>query len=81
MMIDIGPNFIQHHPQLWSGPTDQVHSLRNFMLKFYVKVFKISVSKHLNNLNYVWYDDRYWSKNVFSTIYSPGHDLQVKITD
>ena len=46
------------------------------MLKFYVKVFKIS--KLLNpviDLNYIWYDDRYWSKILFSTIPTPGHDL------
>ena len=33
------------------------------------------------DLNYIWYDDRYWSKILFSTIPTPGHDLQVKVTD
>ena len=42
MMIDIGPQFDSAPPHPWSGPTDQVHRLRNFMLKFNVKVFKIS---------------------------------------
>ena len=32
-------------------------------------------------LNYVWYDDRYWFKILFSTIPTPGNDLQIKITD
>ena len=79
MMIDIGPKFYSAPPHPWSGHTDQVHSLRNFMLIFF-KVFRIS--QFLNHLiNYVWYDDRYWSKNLFSTIYNPGHDLQIKVTD
>ena len=39
------------------------------MLKFYVKVYKIT------------YDERYWSKILFSTIPTPGHDLQIKVTD
>ena len=40
------------------------------MLKFYIKVFKS-----------IWYDERYWSKILFSTIPVPGHDLQIKVTD
>ena len=43
------------------------------MLKFYVKVFKI--------IKIIWYDERYWSKILFSTIPTPGHDLQIKVTD
>ena len=47
MMIDIGPQFYSAPPHPWSGPTDQAHRLGNFMLKFYVKVFKISWSLNL----------------------------------
>ena len=28
----------------------------------------------------MWSDDRDWSKILFSTIFIPGHDLQVKVT-
>ena len=82
MMIDIGPKFYSAPPHPWSGHTDQVHTLRNFMLKFYVKVFRIiKFLNHMVNLNYVWYDDRHWSKILSRTINNPGHDLQVKVTD
>ena len=30
------------------------------------------------DLVYIWYDDRYWSKILFSTIPTPMHDLKVK---
>ena len=46
------------------------------MCKFYAKVFKIS--EFLNpviDLNYILYDDRYWSKILFSAIPTPGLDL------
>ena len=33
------------------------------------------------DLVHVWYDDRYWSKILRSTIPIPIHDLQVKATD
>ena len=37
------------------------------------------------DLVYIWYDDRYWSKILFSTIPIPipipMHDLKVKVTD
>ena len=33
------------------------------------------------DLVYIWYDDRYWSKILFSTIPNPMHDLKVKVTD
>ena len=33
------------------------------------------------DLGYIWYDDRYWSKILFSTILTPMRDLKVKITD
>ena len=40
------------------------------MLKVYIKVFLI-----------IWYDERYWSKILFSTIPTPSHDLQIRVTD
>ena len=33
------------------------------------------------DLVYIWSDDRYWSKILFSTISTPMHDLKVKVTD
>ena len=33
------------------------------------------------DLVYVWYDDSYWSKILFSTIPTAMHDLKVKVTD
>ena len=33
------------------------------------------------DLVYIWYDDRYWSKILFSTIPTPMHDLKVNVTD
>ena len=33
------------------------------------------------DLVHVWYDDRYWSKILHSTIPTPIHDLKVKVTD
>ena len=32
------------------------------------------------DLVHVWYDDRYWSKILHSTIPTPKHDLKVKVT-
>ena len=29
----------------------------------------------------ICFDDRYWSKNLFSTIPTPGHDLQIKVME
>ena len=52
------------------------------MLKFFVKVFRTSLFPNpLMDLVYIWYDDRYWSKILFSTIPTPMHDLKVKVTD
>ena len=52
------------------------------MLKFYIKVFKISLFLNpMVKLNYIWSDDSYWSKILFSTIPTPGNDLQIKVTD
>ena len=33
------------------------------------------------DLVHIWYDDRYWSKILHSTIPTPIHDLKVKVTD
>ena len=36
------------------------------------------------DLVHIWYDDRYWSKILCSTIHNfthPKHDLKVKVTD
>ena len=53
-----------------------------FGVGFDIKVFKISwFLNPVIDLNYIWYDDRYWSKTLFSAIPTPGHDLQVKVTD
>ena len=52
------------------------------MLKFYVKVFRTSLFPNpLMDLVYIWYDDRYWSKILLSTISTTMHDLTVKVTD
>ena len=52
------------------------------MLKFYVKVFRTSLFPNpLMDLVYIWYDDRYWSKILFSTNPTPMHDLKLKVTD
>ena len=29
----------------------------------------------ITRVNCIWYDERYWSKILFTTIPSPGHDL------
>ena len=60
----------------------QGQGLRNFMLKFCIKVFKIS--RFLNpcmELLYVWHDYRDWSKILFDTISAPIYDLEVKVAD
>ena len=52
------------------------------MLKFCVKVFKIS--QFLNpcmELLCIWHDYRNWSKILFGTIPTPAYDLEVKVTD
>ena len=50
--------------------------------QFSIKVFKTSLFPNpLIDLVYIWYDDRYWSKILFSTIPTPMHDLKVKVTD
>ena len=52
------------------------------MLKFYFKDFRPSLFPNpLMDLVYIWYDDRFWFKLLFSTIPTPMHDLKVKATD
>ena len=52
------------------------------MLKFCVKVFRTSLFPNpMMGLVHVWYDDRYGSKILHSTIPTPIHDLKVKVTD
>ena len=33
------------------------------------------------DLVHVWYDDKYWSNILRSSIPTPVHDLKVKVTD
>ena len=51
-------------------------------LQFCVKVSKnLHFASHMMDLVYIWYDDRYWSKVLFTTIPIPTHYLKVKVTD
>ena len=50
------------------------------MLKFYVKVFRISLLlDYTMDLVPIWYHDRYWSKGFISTI--SIHDRDLEVTD
>ena len=74
------------HGELLYYPPASVLALalarRPQMLKFYVKIFRTSLFPNpLMDLVYIWYDDRYWSKILFSTIPTSMHDLKVKVTD
>ena len=80
-MIDTGPKFYT----VPSAPPPYM-TLRSrsqtFMLMFYVKVFRTSLFSNLvMDLFHVWYDDRCWSKILFSTIPNPVHDFKIKVTD
>ena len=56
MMRDIGPKFYAILSPPHSVTTSQGHGLRIIMLKFYVKVFRISLFPNpLMALVYVWY--------------------------
>ena len=47
-----------------------------------VKDFRTSLFPNsLMDLVYIWLNDRYWSKILFSTIPTPMHNLKVKIMD
>ena len=51
------------------------------MLKFCVKVFRTSLFPNpMLHLVHVWCDDRYWSKILRSTIPTPLHDFNAKVT-
>ena len=48
----------------------------------FVLVFRTSLFPNpMMDLVHIWYDDRYWSKILHSTIPTPIHDLKVKVTD
>ena len=54
------------------------------MLKFYVRGFKtLYFLNSLMDLLYIWYDNRCWSKILFSTVHTPAYDpeVKVKVTD
>ena len=75
MMIHVGP-----HPRSCQGQ-GQGHRLRIFMLKFYVKVFRISLLlNYVMDLVPIRYPDRYWSKVFTSTISTHDRDLEVEFT-
>ena len=69
-----------HTPDTW--PEGLGHSLRAFMLKFYLKLFRTSL--FINSVVYLFHvrhDDRCWSKILCSTIPYPVYDFKVKVTD
>ena len=52
------------------------------MLKFCFKVSNSSyIADYLIDLDYNWYDDRYWSKVLFSNTLTHTYDLKVKVRD
>ena len=52
------------------------------MLKFYVKIFRISLLlNYMMDLAPIGYYDRYWSKVFISTISTHDRDLEVEVTD
>ena len=60
----------------------QGHRLRIFLLKFYVKVFRISLLLNcMMDLVPIWYHARYWSKVFISTISTHCPGLEVEVTD
>ena len=96
MIIDVGPKFywvdMSLNPNTKKNLLSTVQTLahdlqvkvtgRSFMLKFSVKVFKISEFLHpcMDLLN-IWHDYRYWFKFLFSSIPTPAYDLEVKVRD
>ena len=82
MMIHIGPNFARYHPHYSRSCQGRGHRLRIFMLKSYVKIFRISLLLHLMvDFVPIWYYGRHWSKVFISTISTHDHDLEVEVTD
>ena len=75
MMIYIGPKFCAVPSLTPRSPQGQGHGLRIFMLNYYIKIFKTSLfPNHSIDLVHIWYDDKYWSKVLRSTILvSLGH--------
>ena len=69
-------------PNITRSCHGQGHRLRIFMLKFYVKVFRISLLlNYMMDLFPIWYHARYWSKDFISTTSTHDRHLEVKITD
>ena len=58
------------------------HRLRSFMLKFFVKVFRITLLLHwMMDFVPIWYCDRHWSKDFISIISTHDRDLEVEVID
>ena len=52
------------------------------MFKYYVKVLKTSYfPNHMMDLVYIWYEDKYRSKDLFSNVPNHSYDLKVKVMD
>ena len=50
--------------------------------KFYINVFKkLSFPNSMMDMVHIWYDDRYWSKVLFSTIPTPACGLKIKVVE
>ena len=82
VMIDTGPKFYIVPSQPPYMALRSRHGLRTFMLEFCVKGFRTSLFPNpMMDLVHVWYNDRYWSRILNSTIPTPIHDLKVKVTD
>ena len=82
VMIDAGPKFYSvPSPPPYMTLRSRSRTL-NFYVKFCVKVLRTSLFPNpIMDLVHAWYDDRYWSKILHSTIPTPVHDLKVKVTD
>ena len=77
MMADTVQNFMWFHPHPSAWPYGQNHTPRNFMLKFCIYVFTMSVfAKSSMDLIHIWLCDRYWSKILCSTIPSQYKTLR-----
>ena len=76
LMIGTGPKF-------YTVPSPAPYvALRSssWTWNFYAKVFRTSLFPNpMMDLVHVWYDDRYWSTILHSTIPNPIHDLKVKV--
>lgn len=49
--------------------------------KINIRVLRLSFqNQHFDYFTHTWYEDRYWSEILFSTIAAPEHDLQIKVT-